>query len=86
MNNTHIQQQATRKTQELANKMTESFTNNFVEIDKDYDNLFIKPTNSTNSTNSDGNMNDTDNSLIPSICGISSYEEPSFTVSSTNDI
>jgi hypothetical protein len=79
MNETPNQIQSIQQTQELASKMTESFTNNFVKIDKDYDNLFIKPTN-CNVTK--GFMNDTDNSLIPSICGISSYEEPSLTACS----
>jgi hypothetical protein len=62
----------------MATKMTESFNNHFVGRD-DYDDLFIKP---TNSYIVEGFMNDTDNSLIPSIVNLSSYEQSSVTESS----
>jgi hypothetical protein len=77
---TTAQKKAIQKTQEMATKMTESFNNHFIGRE-DYDDLFIKP---TNSYVTEGFMNDTDNSLIPSIVELSSYEQSSITESSTN--
>lgn len=77
---TSVQKKAIQKTQEMATKMTESFNNHFVGRE-DYDDLFIKP---INSYVTEGFMNDTDNSLIPSIVELSSYEQLSITESSTN--
>jgi hypothetical protein len=50
---------------EMTEKMNESFNGHFVSIDND-DKLFIKPTNTTNQ-NANRFVNDTENSLIPSI-------------------
>jgi len=58
--------------------MNDSFNNNFVEI-KNNDELFIKPSNTN-----ENNMNDTEFSLIPSNVNLSSYEQSSDIVSSTN--
>ncbi len=80
MKQTHAQKKAIQKNQEMATKMTESFNNHFVGRE-DYDDLFIKP---TNTFVTEGFMNDTDNSLIPSIIELSSYEQPSITESSIN--
>jgi len=73
--NTLIQQKAIQKTHDLATKMTDSFNNYFIGRE-DNDNLFIKP---TDSYITEGFMNDTDNSLIPSIIELSSYEQMSNT-------
>lgn len=78
MKNNQAQKKALQKTQEMANKMTESFNNHFVGRDN-YDDLFIKP---TNQYITEGFMNDTDNSLIPSIVELSSYEQSSVTETS----
>jgi hypothetical protein len=75
---TPVQKKAIQKTKEMATKMTESFNNHFVGRDN-YDDLFIKP---NNSYIVEGFMNDTDNSLIPSIVNLSSYEQSSVTESS----
>jgi hypothetical protein len=75
MKNTLIQQKAIQKTHDLATKMTDSFNNYFIGRE-DNDNLFIKP---TDSYITEGFMNDTDNSLIPSIIELSSYEQMSNT-------
>lgn len=60
--------------------MTDSFNNHFVGRE-DYDELFIKP---TNSYGNDCFMNDTNNSLIPSIVNLSSCEQFSKTESTAN--
>ena len=78
--NTLVQNKAIIKNQQLATKMTESFNNHFVGRDN-YDDLFIKP---NNQFITEGFMNDTDNSLIPSIIELSSYEQSSETESSYN--
>jgi hypothetical protein len=80
MKQTRSQKKAIQKTQEMATKMTESFNNHFVGREN-YDDLFIKP---TNPHITEGFMNDTDNSLIPSIIELSSYEQPSITETSNN--
>lgn len=73
MRNTNEQNKAIMKTQELANKMSNSFNNHFVNRDV-FDDLFIKP-NKQHVT--EGFMNDTENSLIPSIVEFSAYEATS---------
>lgn len=80
MKQTTAQKKAIQKTHEMAARMTESFNNHFVGREN-YDDLFIKP---TNSYVTEGFMNDTDNSLIPSIVELSSYEQSSDTESSVN--
>lgn len=62
------QQQAVQKNNKMASKMNESFNNHFVPREN-FDDLFIKPQQSN-----DVIMNDTDNSLIPTIEDISSEE------------
>ena len=62
----------------MATKMTESFNNHFVGRDN-YDDLFIKP---ATQHITEGFMNDTDNSLIPSIVELSTYEQTSVTETS----
>jgi len=74
---TSNQKKAIQTTHELATKMTDSFNNHFVGIE-DCNELFIKP---TNSHNNDCFMNDTNNSLIPSIVNLSSCEQFSKTES-----
>lgn len=69
---------AIKENNKMINKMTESFNNHFVNRE-DFDDLFIKP---NNSFKTEGFMNDTDNSLIPSIVELSSYEQSSYTESS----
>jgi hypothetical protein len=73
-NETHAKAQ--QKNQQLTSKMTESFNNYFVDIEENAD-LFIKPSNNENIDNGLG----TENSLIPSIIRLSSYEQPSNTES-----
>ena len=70
---TLAQKKATQKTQELATKMTESFNNYFIDRE-DNDDLFIKP---SKPYKTESFMNDTDNSLIPTIVDLSSYEQSS---------
>ena len=65
---------AEEHSKKMADKMTESFNNHFVGRE-DYDNLFIKP------KSFEYNENDTENSLIPSIINMSSYEDQSVTPS-----
>jgi hypothetical protein len=72
------EKKALQKTQEMASKMAKSFNNHFVGREN-YDDLFIKP---QNQYVSEGFMNDTDNSLIPSIVELSSYEASSDTQTS----
>ena len=66
---TKNQQQALDKNQKMTSKMTESFNNHFVPREN-FDELFIKP-----HQNTEGFMNDTDNSLIPTIDEISFNED-----------
>ncbi len=70
---TKTEQKAIIHTKNLADKMNEQFTEHFVDRE-DYDDLFIKP---DNKFKTDGFINDTDNSLIPSIINISTYERDS---------
>ncbi len=65
---TKNQQNAIAKNNKLNSKMNESFNNHFVPREN-FDELFIKP-----SQNNETFMNDTDNSLIPTIDEISSEE------------
>jgi hypothetical protein len=60
--------QAVEKNNKNINKMNESFGNHFVPREN-FDELFIRP-----QSNSEAFMNDTDNSLIPTIDEISSEE------------
>ncbi len=62
------QQQAVQKNNNMKSKMNDSFNNHFVPREN-LDDLFIKPNQSNESI-----MNDTDNSLIPTIDEISSEE------------
>jgi len=62
------QQMAIQKNNKITTKMNESFNNHFVPREN-FDELFIKP-----QSNNEGFMNDTDNSLIPTIDEISSEE------------
>lgn len=73
MKQSQPQKKAIQKAQEMTTKMTESFNNHFVKR-KEYDDLFIK---STHSNINEGFMNDTDNSLIPTIVELSSITETS---------
>jgi hypothetical protein len=73
-----IYKKALHKNQEMIYKMNDSFNNHFVNRD-DYDELFIKP---TQKYVNEGFNNDTENSLIPSIVELSSYEQSSITESS----
>ena len=66
---TKNQQKAIEKNQKMTSKMTESFNNHFVPREN-FDELFIKP-----QQNTEGFMNDTDNSLIPTIDEISFNED-----------
>ncbi len=72
------QQKAIEQTQKMASKMTESFNDHFVSREN-FDDLFIKP---SHQHVTEGFMNDTDNSLIPSIVELSSYEDSSATQTS----
>ena len=76
------QQKAIDQTQKMTSKMTESFNDHFVSREN-FDDLFIKPSRhyTTNAAN-EGFMNDTENSLIPSIIELSSYENSSETQTS----
>ena len=76
--NSHDYKKAVKKNKDMVKKMTESFNNYFVNRDT-YDDLFIKP--STQHT-TEGFMNDTENSLIPSIIELSSYDASSHEASS----
>ena len=67
-NPTRNQQQAIEKNNKNINKMNESFNNHFVPREN-FDELFIRP-----QSNSEAFMNDTDNSLIPTIDEISEEE------------
>lgn len=69
MNPTKNQQKAIEKNNKMTSKMTESFSNHFVPREN-FDELFIKP-----QPNTEAFMNDTDNSLIPTIVEISSESE-----------
>lgn len=68
---TKIQQKAIDQSNKMSSTMKESFNNHFVSREN-FDELFIKPQQTT-----EGVMNDTDNSLIPTIVEISSYEDSS---------
>jgi hypothetical protein len=70
MKHTNSQQKAINQTQKMASKMTESFNDHFVSRES-YDDLFIKP---SQQYVTEDFMNDTENSLIPSIVEFSSYE------------
>jgi hypothetical protein len=74
----HNYKKAVKKNKNMVKKMTESFNSHFVNRDV-YDDLFIKP-NTQHTT--EGFMNDTENSLIPSIVELSSYEASSYEPSS----
>ena len=76
--NSHNYNKAIKKNKNMVKKMTDSFNNHFVNRDV-YDDLFIKP--SIQHT-TEGFMNDTENSLIPTIVELSSYEPSSETQSS----
>jgi hypothetical protein len=65
-----LESDAIAKNNELANKMTESFTNHFVNREN-YDDLFIKPTIPTKHVTF---QLDTENSLIPSIIEFSACD------------
>lgn len=65
---TKNQHQAIEKNNKMMTKMNESFKNHFVPREN-FDELFIRP-----QTNTEAFMNDTDNSLIPTIDEISSEE------------
>lgn len=67
------QQKAMEQNKKMTSKMTESFKDHFVSREN-FDELFIKP---SHSHITEGFMNDTDNSLIPSIVDLSSYEDSS---------
>ena len=75
---TKSQQKAMNQTQKMASKMTESFNDHFVSREN-FDDLFIKP---SQPHVIDSFMNDTENSLIPSIIELSSYENSSVTQTS----
>jgi hypothetical protein len=80
LNPTKNEKEAIREAVNLASKMNDSFNSQFVDRDN-LDHLFIKP-QETHKT--DGFLNDTDNSLIPSIVDISNtYEQTSETESSS---
>lgn len=77
---TKIEKEAIREAVNLATKMNDSFNSHFVDRDN-LDHLFIKP---QETYKTDGFLNDTDNSLIPSIVDISNtYEQTSETESSS---
>ncbi len=79
MRPTKSQEKAMNQTQKMAQKMTESFNDHFVSRES-FDDLFIKP---SQQHVTEGFMNDTENSLIPSIVELSSYEDSSATQTST---
>ena len=75
------QQKAIKKNNDMAQQMKETIDGLFIDRNE-YDDLFIKP---IESHNTDGFINDTDNSLIPSIVNVTTYEESSLTPISVAD-